>query len=933
MRTRGFLPRPEYPRPDRQRGRVQGIDWLNLNGPWEFRFDRDRAGEEQRWFEPDEEPWSEQIIVPFCWESLAAWGEADAAGNDNYYATRVYRNPLEVTPENYRGVARFEVGWYRRSLTIPSNDAWKNKRIILTIGAADFFTDLWCNGQHVGRHEGGYDPIEFDLTDVLAPNESGLLAGLLVIRVEDPIDNTEQPVGKQWAWYSSASGIWQTVFVEPRPARYIERFEITTDIPTATARFQVFIQGEGELSLGVISPTGQEFRTTAPVRANRAECVIELKNAILWEPNAPNLYAVQLSLRSDDGEDVVQSYFGMRSLAAAAVDNSAVPSALTLNGEPIYIRGALYQSYFPDGIYTAGDAQALRDDIAYAKRVGFDLLRIHLKVDDPLLLYYADTLGMLLMCDFPNFGEGGDTPTGRRRYEETMRRAIGRDFNHPSIVAWCLFNETWGFGGQSEFARVINPLLPVSEEALPLAKSGEKLSNERAYDWIQEMWRLAKQLDPTRLVEDMSVVAWAHVQYYGHGATDVNSWHFYLNDYERARSAIDEVVAQTYAGSSFNYIPGFQQGSQPLICSEYGGIGALDGDVDTSWSFKFLTNELRRHPQLSAYIYTELHDVEWERNGFLNYDRTPKDFGYDPRIVNSGDVLPIDAPPIRRCAPGEEIEVDICSSHFSRRRRQEVVLQWRLSGMDSLGWVHDAIASGSEPIDFPHLRLAPAAKLRLCMPTQTMLCTLWVRALIPDGTMVAANYVQFFVDGGAMTTERVGRRTVLRLGIESWSRAEWNGGASSREEAAANGVTHGIRRGWFEWKFPVAAELVRSAKRITLLCEASSFREGAPQTDRFGQPSTLMILLNGVPVYRTILPNHPHDARGALSYLGGGRGAYGYLCHAAIEGSLLEQVLQEMKGNHLRMRCLAPRETPNNGLTIYGFDTGRYPIGPTLIVE
>ena len=130
-----------------------------------------------------------------------------------------------------------------------------------------------------------------------------------------------------------------------------------------------------------------------------------------------------------------------------------------MNGEPIYIRGALYQSYYPDGIYTAGDAQVLRDDIAYAKRVGFDLLRIHIKVDDPLLLYYADTLGMLLMCDFPNFGEGGDTETGRRRYEETMRAAIARDFNHPSIVAWCLFNETWGFGGQSEFARVINPAL------------------------------------------------------------------------------------------------------------------------------------------------------------------------------------------------------------------------------------------------------------------------------------------------------------------------------------------------------------------------------------------------------------------------------------------------------------------------------------------
>ena len=144
---------------------------------------------------------------------------------------------------------------------------------------------------------------------------------------------------------------------------------------------------------------------------------------------------------------------------------TACPPA-TLDGEPIYVRGALYQSYYPDGIYTAGDSQTLRDDIAYAKRVGFDLLRVHIKVDDPLLLYYADTIGMLLMCDMPNFGEGGDTAIGRRRYEEMMRAAIERDFNHPSIVAWCLFNETWGFGGQSEFASIINPLMRREQKAV-----------------------------------------------------------------------------------------------------------------------------------------------------------------------------------------------------------------------------------------------------------------------------------------------------------------------------------------------------------------------------------------------------------------------------------------------------------------------------------
>ena len=120
----------------------------------------------------------------------------------------------------------------------------------------------------------------------------------------------------------------------------------------------------------------------------------------------------------------------------------------------------------------------------------------------------------------------------------------------------------------------------------------------------QSMWQLAKRLDPTRLVEDMSVVAWDHLEYYGHGDTDVNSWHFYTDNYEKARGQISEVVEKTYAGSTFNYVPGFQQAAQPLINSEYGGVGALDGDIDTSWSFKFLTNEFRASWQaLRLYLY------------------------------------------------------------------------------------------------------------------------------------------------------------------------------------------------------------------------------------------------------------------------------------------------------------------------------------------
>jgi hypothetical protein len=933
MATNTFLPRPEYPRPDRQRGFVHGVDWLNLNGAWEFRFDPDRLGVEQEWFAQDERRWTEQITVPFCWQSLAAWGEADAANNDNYFSRRVFRNPLQVDRFNYRDAARYEVGWYRRTVAIPATEDWKDRRTILTIGAADFFTDCWCNGIHLGHHEGGYVPFEFDLTDALRRNEENELCATIVLRVEDPTDNREQPVGKQWGWYSSVSGIWQTVFIEPRATECIERFEVAPDVSRGEALFRILTHGGTECAVVVTAPDGSVLQATFAVGDGVASGAIAISNPILWDPTDPQLYKLQLTLRNGQHSDVVHGYFGMRSIETKPAEDVAAPAALSLNGEAVYVRGALYQSYHPDGIYTAGDVQTLKDDIAFAKRAGFDLLRIHIKIDDPLVLHYADTIGILLLADFPNFGEGGDTETGRRRYEETMSGAIARDFNHPSIIGWCLFNETWGFGGQAEFVKLINPRPPVMTDAVaPSTES--KLDNQLSFVWVEQMWALAKTLDPTRLVEDMSVVAWDHIENFGHGRTDVNSWHFYTDNYEKAKKHIAEVVEKTYVGSHFNYTPGFEQGSQPLINSECGGVGALDGDIDISWSFKFLTNELRRHGKLSAYIFTELHDVEWERNGFLNYDRTPKTFGYDSTIVNQGDVLPIDAPPIARHAPGTELAIDVYSSPFARRGREEVTLYWTLSGIDSLGWAHDRLLQGSKRIEFPHYRVVLADQIEFRLPDKTMLCTLWVRALTPDGTLVARNYVQFFVDGGFAAREETPDHVILRAPAHSWSAAKWSGAMSERAQAESAGACFGVGSGSFEWEFPVDPNELRSATRINLLCEASSCREGTPQTDSFAWPTQFRMLLNGVRVYSGILPNHPHDTAGSLSYLRNGRGAYGYLAHATIEGDLLRHVAAHNNGNTLRLTCLVPAaRKPRGGLTIYGGDCGRSPVPPTIILE
>ena len=947
------FPRPEYPRPDRQRGRIEGTDWLNLNGPWSFCFDGELRGTDERWFDPaNTAPFAEQIIVPFCWESLAAWGHGDSAGNDHYYATRVFRDPTTVERANHRSAPRYEVGWYRREIHVPRDaPEWVGKRVVLTVGAADFLTEGWCNGQPLGRHEGGYTPFEFDLTDALDADGHGVL----VLRVEDPMDNAQQPVGKQWRWYTTTSGIWQTVFVEPRHASHLAPFRITPNLARRTATFRVpcvEARDGDELEIVLHPPAGSETTHTLAVRGGVAEGGIPVGPLVLWDHHHPVLYQVDLRLVRDGTIlDAVHTYFGMREITTQAAADGG-PAALCLNGRPLYLRGALHQSFYPDGVYTAGDAATLRDDIAFAKKAGFDFLRIHIKIDDPLLLYYADTLGVLLMVDFPNFGEGGDTPLGRQRFEAMMRAAVERDFNHPAIIAWCMFNETWGFGGQVELFKWMEErhlALPLPENNVgstgehkePPATGSEpakpgsiKIPNTSAHKWVRQMWLEAKALDPTRLIEDMSVVYWEHLEYYQHTETDINSWHFYINDYAKAREHIDKVARDTYAGSRFNYVPGFEQGSQPLITSEYGGVGALDGDRDISWSFKFLTNELRRQPKLSAYVFTQLHDVEWEYNGFLNYDRTPKAFGYDPTLINAADVLVVDAAPARRAAPGERVRVDVSSSHYGGRTFDQVLLQWRLSGVDGLGQIHADLARGAASIPFTPGIVAPAGTVEFTLPEGApTLCKLTLQAVdARDGAVVAGNYVEYLVTGSEYPPAVVGN--VLRAAPGSWSAAEWSEGTSTREEAGAADECHGAGSGFFEWSLPLDGMDWSGVRRLRVLCEASSRRPDTPQTSLDLYPTTLRVLLNGELVHTAAIPDHPHDARGVLSYLRGAVGAYGYLSQVVVEGELLRRVREAGDGRHLRLRCEVPPDVPaRNGLTLYGPECGRYPVGVTVVVE
>jgi hypothetical protein len=433
----------------------------------------------------------------------------------------------------------------------------------------------------------------------------------------------------------------------------------------------------------------------------------------------------------------------------------------------------------------------------------------------------------------------------------------------------------------------------------------------------------------------MSVCHWDHLEYYLHCDTDINSWHFYISDYPKAREHIDKIVGSTFVGSSFNYVPGFLHKGQPLINSEYGGVGALDGDRDVSWSFKFLTNELRRHQQIAAYIYTELHDVEWEYNGFLNYDRTPKEFGYDPRIINESNTLPIDAPPVQRVAPGSTLSVDVASSHFSTRRLEKVTLYWALGGVDTRGQFHQNLACGRVPISFPHRRVAPAHTIRLRAPDHPMLCTLFIGAQTPDGETVAENFIHIFVSSDyPPLREETPRTLVLRGAVHDWTETEWSGPHIDRDKARAEDCFSAFGHGFIEWRLPLGGADLLRAHRLRVLCEASSHRSDCPQTDDDVLPTTLQVLLNGVPLYNSVLRDHPHDARGVLSYWRGGLGAYGYLVHAFADAEVIQQIAEKNPDGVLQLRCVVPSDAlTRGGLSVYGAECGRYPVGPTVLIE
>jgi len=900
-------PRPEHPRPDFHRGRRHGVDWLNLNGLWRFQFDPEDVGEREQWFTRDD--FAEEILVPFCWESPLAWGEGERAGNDVWYSTRVYLEPDKVTRENYRDAPRHQIGWYVRHFEVPpgwrDGDAAK-RRIVLHFCAADWETAVWVNGEFMGRHEGGYTPFEFDVTDALAEGRNRL-----TVRVFDPQDHSRQPVGKQSNWYTRTSGIWQTVYLEPRGASYIKKLHITPDVDAQAAHLEVEVAGPGK-------PTGLRVLVATPDGRATEYHIAGLKSGLmisdpaLWEPESPNLYEVTVSLLGSGGGteaaeplDMVDTYFGMRK-----VERRKLPGAeyeyVWLNDHPVYLCGALDQSFNPWGIYTFPTDEMIRSDIQRAKDFGFNFLRLHIKIDEPRLLYWADRLGVLLMCDMPNWGHSGLSPAAKERWLRMLRAAIARDYNHPSIIAWCLFNETWGLGGN------------------------DYKGDAEMQAWVKAAYELAKGLDPTRLVEDNSANRRDHV------ATDINSWHFYINDYAKARARIREVVDNTFPGSEFNFAPGHRQGTQPLMNSEYGGIGARAGDRDVSWCFRFLTNELRLHEKICGYVYTEHMDIEWEHNGFMNYDRTVKEFGYDVRDLNALDFVAIDHPPAKVYAPGQQFRADVFSSHFSPDPVEDAVLKWRLEVLGPTG-ERSVPMQMTRPIAFPQYRVTKVQTIEFEVPDRRGLAQLVVEVQDVSGQRLARNVLDFEIFPGELppTQQTEPGGWVLRFHPASYIRADWNLEVSPTAEGDGHReIVAGREVGFFDYVVQLPEQIEASDVRDIGVCaELSAARPGVSQTDPDKHPSEVTISINGIPIAAERLENDPCDARGALSYIHGLSGEYGYLISASTGKRTQEVIASAPREGLLIVRLEVKAGAKHRGgLTVYGGRAGRYPTDPYVSI-
>ncbi|MGW0518860.1 AbfB domain-containing protein [Crossiella sp. NPDC003009] len=520
---------PEYPRPQLTRS-----EWLNLNGVWQWA--PARAGEAP----PIGRRLDRAVLVPFAVESALS------------------------------GVMeRHERMWYRREFLVP--EGWRGRRVQLHFGAVDWRAEVWVNGVRAGAHTGGYTGFSFDITGLLRAGGNEVVVGVF-----DPSDATGIPVGKQsrnpgGVYYTAASGIWQTVWLEPVAEAHVSKLDITPDVANGRVLVVARASGRAAVRVEVVVRDGDRVVGRGSGRPGAAISVA-VPGARLWSPDDPFLYGVEVRLNG--GQDVVGSYFGMRSVGLGVVDGVTRP---LLNGRFGYQMGTLDQGYWPDGIYTAPTDEALRFDIQAHKDLGFNTIRKHIKVEPARWYYWADRLGLLVWQDMPSMPLhlGSPTAAARSNFEAELREVYEQLRSVTSIVQWVVFNESWG---EYDSARLAG---------------------------------LVRGWDPSRLVNGNSGSPCC-------GGDFVDD-HIYVGPGSPRPPADGKAAVLGEYGSVGVMVPGHEWGPGRGVSAEMKADGAA---LEARYlGMLAQVQKLARERGNSAAIFTQLTDVEVEVNGLYTYDR------------------------------------------------------------------------------------------------------------------------------------------------------------------------------------------------------------------------------------------------------------------------------------------------------------------------
>lgn len=567
------IPRAEHPNPQWERD-----TWKNLNGPWEFEFDFGCSAVERRLWE--KERFDREILVPFCPESRLS-----GIGYTDFINGVAYRRNFELSQEELSG------------------------RVLLHFGAVDYEASVYVNGTLVGSHKGGYTSFCFDITKHVAPGPNTLF-----VAVKDDVRSGLQPKGKQAHLYASSgcdytrtTGIWQTVWLEFVPERHIQSAKYYPDPANGKVTVTGLVQGQGTLQLTALWEDKPVGEAALSVEDGFFTVQLDLSETHLWEPGKGGLYTLLLSF----GEDRVKSYFGLRTAKFQG-------RKFLLNGKSLFQRFVLDQGFYPDGIYTAPTEEDLVKDIQLSFAAGFNGARLHEKVFEARFLYHCDRLGYLVWGEYPNWGLDHAHPLSTETYLNQWSEAVERDFNHPAIIGWCPFNETWGYREERE------------KNAL-----------------LTSLYKLTKQLDPTRPCIDSSGNYRVLSEVY-----DIHDYDQDTQSFQARWDGLTDRIRETGGvipaeDPFFNSAPEGPSGrapffnqpydNQPIFVSEYGGIRWPDDTVE-GWGYgnapatpeeffaryKGLTEALLNNPEIFGFCYTQLYDVEQEVNGLYTYGRAQK---------------------------------------------------------------------------------------------------------------------------------------------------------------------------------------------------------------------------------------------------------------------------------------------------------------------